>query len=821
MTFPILGGNGAVAGYEIDNSLRFNDNDSARLTRTPSSSSNRKTFSISCWFKRGNISLSDSIDLYSAGQSSGGTGSFSMHILAGNSLRLDANGVVVLNTNRLFRDVGAWYHYLLVVDTTQATASNRFKIYINGAEETSFATDNRSSISQNTDLRWNMNEGHGIGFNFYDTTYYYDGYIAEFYNIDGTAKSPTDFGEFDSDSGIWKPIEYTGSYGTNGFYLDFSNSSTLGEDFSGNDNDFTPTNLASTDQTTDTPTNNFATLNPLDRAVENASGGITLSEGNCKSVGVNGGNRSRAQSTIGFSSGKWYAEFKIVNGNDHKTQLGVIDEVQSTTNHGGVNAGVEYRTNDDVIYSFTNGSENSNQTGLSGISNNDIVGIAVNADTSPPSIQFYVNGSTQGSAVTYPNTGSIYFFFVRDGSDSGNDEPEVLCNFGNPPFSISSGNSDGNGHGNFEYAPPSGYLALCTQNLATALSPTIDDGSQYFNTVLYTGTGADGKAVTGVGFQPDWLWIKKRSGSGTHVLSDSTRGANKQLFSNLTDAEQTSTDFVASFDSDGFTVNDSAVGTGDVNYTSGGTYVAWNWLANGGTTSSNTDGSITSTVQANTTAGFSIVTYTGTGSAGTIGHGLGKTPKMIIVKNRDGAYQWLTYHAGMTNDETSYIELNSTVAQQSGETHWNSTAPTSSVFSCLTQLSINNSGDNYLAYCFAEIEGYSKFGSYTGNGSTDGTFVYTGFKPALMIIKRTDTADNWQIQDIKRHGSNGENSRLQPNDSSAEATNSTWTSMDFLSNGFKQRYTDSIMNASGGTYIYMAFAENPFVTSSGVPVVAL
>jgi len=465
MVFPILGANTESAAYEIENSLRFEDGDSPELTFTPSSAGTQTKFTISLWFKLGNITSTRRV-LFGAGDDY-------LRLADDDNIQwhVTDNGGTGRSfyTSAKIRDPSAWYHVVALWDTTQGTDTNRMRLWTNGVEQTanSFTRPSQNATSQTL----NSAAAHKLGGELNPgNDFHFDGYISEFYFIDGYAYDYQDFGEFD-DNGVWIPKDFTGSYGSNGIRLEFKqtgtsqNSSGIGADTSGNDNHFAVTNLAATDVTEDTCTNNFATLNPLDRAVENASGGITLSEGNCKSVGPNGGNRSRAQSTIGFSSGKWYAEFKIVNGNDHKTQIGMIDEVQSTTNHGGVNAGVEYRTNDDIIYSFTDGSENSNQGSLTGVSNNDIVGVAINADTSPPSIQFYLNGNTQGSAVTYPNTGSIYFFFSRDGSDSGNDEPEVLCNFGNPPYTISSGNNDGK-YGNFEYAPPSGYYALCTKRLA-------------------------------------------------------------------------------------------------------------------------------------------------------------------------------------------------------------------------------------------------------------------------------------------------------------------------------------------------------------------
>jgi len=476
MVFPVVGGNESK-GYEISNSLRFNDGDSAKLNRTPSSSGNRKTFTISCWFKRGNISLGDIVDLYSAGQSSGGTGSFSMHILAGDNLRLDANGVVVLKTNRLFRDPSAWYHYVLVVDTTQATASNRFKMYINGVEETSFATDNRSSISQNTDLRWNMNEGHGVGYNYYDTTYYYDGYITEFHNVDGTAKAQTDFGEFD-DNGVWVPIKYTGTYGTNGFFLEFKqtgtsqNSSGIGADTSGNDNHFAVTNLASTDVTEDTCTNNFMTLNPISNYYQQS----TFSEGNTKTVTASS-PYAYDIGTIGLTQGKWYWEIKPTGstGSDPVYILGVSGQ-QVTANTQQLGSGAYewgwYAIDGNIIHNggSASGWSNVNYT------TNDIIGIAMDLDNNK--IYWSKNGTFQNSgdptsgstgtgavALTDPASVPLGAYFIAVSYYDNSGQGTFECNFGNPSFSISSGNNDGK-YGNFEYAPPSGYYALCTKRLA-------------------------------------------------------------------------------------------------------------------------------------------------------------------------------------------------------------------------------------------------------------------------------------------------------------------------------------------------------------------
>jgi hypothetical protein len=328
--------------------------------------------------------------------------------------------------------------------------------------------------------------------------------------------------------------------------------------------------------------------------------------------------------------------------------------------------------------------------------------------------------------------------------------------------------------------------------------------SEHFNTVLWTGDGGSNRAVTGVNFEPNFVWIKSRSITGYGLLFDAVRGANKKLYSSLTNAEFSDTDALLSFEADGFNVGDDN-GTNQ----NSATYVAWNWKANG-SGSSNTDGSITSTVSANTDAGFSIVSYTGTASNATVGHGLSKAPEMVIAKNRsDGSY-WIVG----TDDLTSwsrYIPLNLTNAETNAPTQFNSTAPTSTVFSIGTNADVNGSGHNIIAYCFHSVDGYSKVGSYTGNSNADGTFVYTGFKPAYVMRKRSDSTGHWFLNDNKREGYNGSGSNdvLYPNGSYAEGDADR---IDLLSNGFKVRTTDGDVNT--GTIIYIAFASVPFKFSN-------
>ena len=818
MTFPILGGNGAVDGaFSIDNSLRLNQSDNPRLTRTPSSQGNPRTFTFSCWAKKssnGTRQVLFGADIPSQANASyvrfTDDDTLQAYFDYGNNT-LEAN----LNSVAKFRDVSAFYHVVWATDTSLSTEADRIKLYVNGVQITDFQSPDYISQNFGTDI--NQTHPHYVGT---DTVgvgndLSLGGYLADVHFIDGQQLSPTDFGEFDSDSGIWKPKAYSGSYGSNGFKLDFSNSSNFGEDFSGNDNDFTATNLASTDQTTDTPTNNFATMNPL--GTNNLA---THSEGNTKLTTGDGASISGA--TIAMTNGKWYAEFICTAKTSVNMNVGIV---RADTFDGdnqmdeGNNVGYMYQNNGNI---FHGGADESYGASWAV---NDVIGIAFNADNL--NVEFFKNGVGQGNytRIASENSGGNWLMCVGEGQ--GGATATFECNFGNPPSAVSSGNSDDNEYGNFEYAPPSGYLALCTQNLATELSPTIDDGSAYFHTQLYTGNRSSSQTITNDAsagdFQPDWVWIKQRNDTvaHSHVLFDSTRGVTKGLASNLSEAEYTSSSAVTSFNTDGFSIgNGASVNQPDRDVD----YVAWQWKANGGTTSSNTDGSITSTVQANTTAGFSIVTYTSASGSQTVGHGLGKSLDMYIIKERTtSGDDWFVYHSSL--GAGAKLRLSGTSASSSDTSIWNNTEPTTTVFSVGNdQGGVNqNTGGNqdYVAYCFAEIEGYSSINSYTGNGSTDGTFVYTGFRPAWVLRKCSTAAEQWHIQDTKRLDFNNDSNSaiLIPSTSAAEATN-TNLNMDILSNGFKTRSGDGAGNGDGRTYVYMAFAENPFSNSNGIPVTA-
>ena len=461
----IVGGNQLAAGYEVDNSLRFDDGSSDYLSRT-GSTGNRKTLTISYWLKRSNITTANSQGVLNAGILTNGDN----HSYCGFEFSTDTaviqtttsnSNIMSLQSNALFRDVSAWYHFVWKVDTTQATESDRVTLYVNGVEFSLTGT----FPSLNQDTWFNYADTHQVGTRFAN---YLNGYLTEMILIDGTALDSTSFGEFDEDSGIWKPIDVSGlTFGTNGFYLPFENSAALGQDDSGNGNNFTVNNLTSIDQTTDTPTNNFATLNPLHFGTTIPSSYSSLSEGNTKFVSTQGGSPYPYYfSTMAVSQGKWYAEFKRVQGT---AMIGLGSTPAEYLGNSSTDAG--YYTPQGNIYT------SDTPTSYGDIfSDNDILGVAMDLDNN--AVYFSRNGVWQNSGVPTSGASKTGAYSITDPSsfpsgvyhfavgDSGPSTATVESNFGNPPFTISSGNSDANGYGNFEYAVPSGYYALNTKNLA-------------------------------------------------------------------------------------------------------------------------------------------------------------------------------------------------------------------------------------------------------------------------------------------------------------------------------------------------------------------
>ena len=774
----LAGASGQGGVYNLTNSLRFRSSASAYLNRTPASATNRTTWTWSGWVKRGALGSINIV--FEAGSS--GTNDTTIYFNTSNQLeffnRISSSVTGYLVTTQVFRDPSAWYHIVAVWDSGNGTASSRMKLYINGVQVTAFATQTNPSSSENSSV--NNTVLHKIGATGAPTpsSGYFDGYLAEVNFIDGQALTPSSFGETSTTTGVWIPKKYSGSYGTNGFYLPFTDTtstSTLGTDFSGNSNTWTVNNISLTsgstyDSMTDVPTltsattANYCVLNPISK-VSTVASVATITNGNLDISTTTSDTRSYA--TFGFpTSGKYY--YELTNNNSGSKGQGI-----ASYDAGGDTYQVLYFGSGNKQIDGTSSSYGASYT------TNDVIGVAVDIDSNQ--ITFYKNNTSQGAiSYTFSSKPTMFPYIRREGST----DASYSFNFGQQPFA---------------YTPPAGFVALNTFNLPT---PTIgatasSQANDYMNIALYTGTGSS-QSITGLGFQPDWTWIKGRSGATDHGLYDAVRGVQKQLESNTTPAETTETTGLTAFGSDGFTVGALA----QLN-TSSATYVAWNWKANGAG-SSNTQGSITSTVSANTTAGFSIVTYTGTGANATVGHGLGVAPSIYIVKRRNNDDAWFVYSNQLA--ATQYLRLNSTNAAATFN-FWQDTAPTSSVFYISTDVSVNASSDTYVAYCFAQVAGYSAFGSYTGNGSSDGTFVFTGFRPRYLLIKRTDTTGDWNIIDTSRSTYNQTNNVLWANLADADAAGQ---GTDILSNGFKLRSTGLVTNASGGTYIYAAFAENPF-----------
>jgi len=817
-----MGASGS-ASYDIDQSIRFNDGDAAYMSRTSTTATSSTVFTISLWFKR-SLLTSGNPTLINEYSGNSDAAYLIMRLQPADTINVSGYTTNWRTTTRVFRDPSAWYHFVLAVDTNQATAADRIKLYINGVEETSFSAS--SNPSSGTNLGFNTGGAQNIG-RINPTiggTNYFDGYMAEFNFIDGQQLSPTSFGET-NDDGVWIAKSYDAAYGDNGFYLTGEDSADLGADESGNSNDFTSSGLTSDDQVTDTPTENYATWNVLDK------GTITASDGNL--TVTSGADQAGIRSTIAIpQSGKYYWEVTC-NTLGYINQIGLASSSKSMTNihdsgatvsNRGWGFGSWFSSFNGNVTKFKSdvggGSPGTNWTGVGNPAATDVLMVAYDSDNG--SLWFGKNGTwfdSSGTADPATNT-DPRFSGLNDGTEwfalwagYSTYSPNYTANFG---------------QSGFEYTPPTGFVALSTANLPT---PAIKDGTANFQTTLYTGNGNQTQTLTQGGnstFNPDFIWIKNRSNAYSHNLNDAVRGYTgaspstaadvKVLASNLSDNEGLDTvttpiqrGFVQESTSNGFIVNKGTTGSQDGFYTnaSGHTYAAWQWKANG-SGSSNEDGSINTTATSvNTAAGISISTYTGNATSGaTIGHGLGVAPDVIIVKNRDAADAWQVYHSGVASDPaTDYLVLNTTAASVDNVNRWNDTAPTSSVFSLGNAVEVNTNTEDYVAYCFAGVDGFSKFGSYTGNGSTDGPFIYTGFKPAWLMIKRTNSTSSWGISDTKREGYNVDNDFIMADTTAAETTTDY---VDLLSNGFKIRSSSTAVGVNNSTYIFMAFAEHPF-----------
>lgn len=740
---------GGAAPFSIANSLRF-DGTNDYLSRTFGTPTDNNLFTYSGWIKRGALGSTQAL--------------LAVYIDAANYTAFNINSVDKLDfvhvngtttyaaatSASVYRDPSAWMHILLIADRAQGTDSNRIKMYVNGVPITAWTTTPTWNDAQNVYM--NQNRVHTIS---QFSTIYLGGYLSDIYFIDGQALTPSDFGELNAEN-VWVPKAYSGTYGNNGFHLDFSDgtsTTTLGYDAAGS-NDWTlngMTRAAGTSECwmVDTPTDNFAVLNPIDPDNSFISG--TPSNGALTWIGgaIAGGRLS----SIAMVSGVYAAEIKAT-GVGAGAMVGVYEAGADAFEDNGT-----YWRPDGRCY-INNSSYVSNASYATGA----VLGLEFDADTKI--VTFYKDGTAQANTQTLSGSGPWCFMVGKD-TTSGTTTWDI--NFG--------------ARGDFDYTYGTA-LALSTANLPAVAIP---NPAEHFDVAL--DTGANIKTTMDALFSGNvFEWIKDRANSNNHQLADVNRGLTAILQSNTTAAETT--------------------------YSApSGSSVGWGWKANGAGVS-NTDGSITSAVSANTTAGFSIVTYTGTGANATVGHGLGVAPKLVIVKNRGSISSWSVYHA--SNAATGTLYLESTSAFAAGTTDWNSTTPTSTTISIGANMRTNESGKEIVAYCFAEIPGYSKFGSYTGNGSTDGQFVYCGFRPRYVMVKCSSTAGNWENIDTARDDYNVADAELIANSSAAEAT---LTMLDVTSNGFKLRTTDADFNGAN-TYIFAAFAEHPSGGSNVSPATA-
>jgi hypothetical protein len=742
------------------------------------------TFTVSFWLKRGTLGTAQRI----FGVRTSGSIANSISFTSGDILETYSfQQGLTLNTTAVYRDPSSWYHFVISTTTGNTT------VYCNNVQVATSATAFRLFNSAAA--------GNSIGRDGDNPGAYFDGYLTEINFIDGQALTPSSFGAYNS-YGVWSPAKYTGSYGTNGFYLSFQDNSALtttanvgiGKDSSGNGNYWTSNNISLTagatyDSMLDVPTNssatnaNYAVLN----AVETNYG--TLSNANLSaSLTVTGSTGRQARGTFLFpSSGKFYFEV-------NPSALGVVGQIGvakfSSATNGGNGISPVFSAGDVYLY-LSNGQKQDGVTASAygaSFTTSNVIGVAVDVDNG--TLVFYKDNVSQGTAYS-SLTLSNYYPVVHAAGAVGTASYNI--NFGQRPFT---------------YTPPTGFVSLNTYNLPDSIVPV---GAQYMAATTYTGTGAArsiANTVNGASFQPDFVWIKDRSVLSAHALTNAVTGITKYLESNTTAAETTDTTSVTALSSTGFNLG---VGTATY-YTNrnGESFVAWQWKASNASAVTNTSGTGTSSVSANQTAGFSVVTMTGiptSAGTNTYGHGLGAAPRLIIFKNINIVDSWYVYHASLGN--AAYVRLDLSAAQITSAAIWGNTSPTSSVFTLRNNALNTTTGQIILAYCFAEVPGYSKISSYTANGSADGPFVYCGFRPRFILVKDASSGGgNWDILDTSRSPYNLSTARLMANQNAAEDTG---LSVDVLSNGFKVRIASSDWGVTNGnTVIFAAFAENPF-----------
>ena len=786
----------ALGGKVIERSLRFRSGSSSNLEKINSSAGNRRTMTYSFWFKRVKINFQTILRGKQAASDRHG-----LDLLSDGGFRFwgnayNASPLFHVQPSRLLRDLNAWYHLVLSIDTTQSTASDRVKFYINGDLITDFGTtsypDQNESLYLNDACRqtWGVEDG-GI-----------DIYFADIHFIDGYQYDASYFGYTESQTGIWRPKKYEGTYQDNSYHLDFSDPTsldTLGIDKSPLGNDYAAEGFQvsagyNQDTLLDTPTKEYSILNNL----HHNSSNTTFSNGNLYASIPASNTNGKAFGTIPIKTGKWYWEvlYNQAGGNGDYLYVGLCDSF--ATFGGGTPFYRAVRGADGEQYPNTGSTE-------ARFTTNDIINVAVDLDAG----KWYIgrNGTYWYSGDPVAGTGFVHSdlisanasttteglipFFYNATSAAGQ---QFSVNFGQRPFS---------------YTPPSGFKEINLSNLPLNV-PSIIRPQKHFDTILYTGNGSS-QTIGGLEFAPDWVWIKIRSQSYDHAVFDTIRGATKDLEPNQTSAEQTR-QMLTAFTSDGFSVgNDTQANK------SGDTFVAWCWKA-GGAAVSNTDGTVTTTVSANPEAGFAILTYDGGGNNSTMGHGLGAVPACIIVKRRNssgsgGARGWAFFHQSLPTDKP--LRLNSNTSQLTEPQFFREDLMSTTVWGANGDYDTCYEGYAYIAYVWAEIPGYSKFGKYIGNGSSDGVYVHLGFRPSWILVKNASSAKDWIMMDSTRSTENVMNDYFLPNSNSSEGTGSSTIQVDFLSNGFKWRGSSSgndYINESGSSFVYMAFAEQPGTT---------
>jgi hypothetical protein len=752
-----VGGGESFYDYEIENSVRFDG--SSYLSKTFTTPTDSKKYTFSVWLKLTDLDKTLPVIFSAVGSAGSWEEYISTYI---NVFRLyNGSGSTYLVDTAQRRDPSSWYHLHIKVDTTQATASNRMIMTVNG---TPITVASSLYLSQNASTTMNSAVAHGIGyFSSIAGDYYFEGYMADFVFVDGTAYSATDFGE--EKNGIWVPKDPRDlPLATNGFYLDFADSSAFGNDVSGNNNDFTVSGLTSSDQMIDTPTNNFPTWSPLLKGISQT--GVSTSDANMVASHTGGAGTGYWPSFSTMTlpkNGKVYFEICLESVYNGALIMGIMSKEDAEKYAAGTqsptlgNLGY-WDIHDGSAYAWGGDGQPDYATlGLvphAGVAGG-VVGFAIDLDAGKGWIRVNgtwilsgdpANGTNPiGSDIHTGNGASASGEYVifSSGYISLNAYTRSVLNCGqDSTFSgrKTAGNyADGNGIGDFLYSVPSGFLALCTANLPEpTIGPNIDDTAvaglpeEQFNILLYEGNSTNNRDITGVGFDPDFGIFKNRDEGYGWIVVDRNRGDGWSLGID-TGAQESGTGKFDSFITDGYRIDNHP----GLNRSS---IVNYSWKA-GGTASSNTDGDITSNVSANTDAGISIVTYTGNGSSNqTVGHGLGADAAMVIIKRYQSGYTWRVWHSGLSGD-TYYLGLNQTSAESSSSTVFN--GHSSTTFTVGNDSSVNGSSGTMVAYCFAEVEGFSSFGSYTGNGSADGPFIYTGFRPAWLYSKETDVANSW------------------------------------------------------------------------------